>query len=77
MAPEMKQKGDTDCAQALPGLFAKLLNDLGIEARLSKFGVKESDAKEIAEVVAKVGIIASSPKECSVADFEQILCRSL
>jgi len=77
MAPEMKQKGDTDCAQALPGLFAKLLSDLGMEARLSKFGVKESDAKEIAEVVARVGVIASSPKECSAADFEQILCRSL
>jgi len=77
MAPQMKQTGDTECARALPGLLTKLLSDLGIEARLSKFGVTERDAREIAEVVAKVGVIASSPKEYAVADFERILCQSL
>ncbi|MFC1860792.1 iron-containing alcohol dehydrogenase family protein [Chloroflexota bacterium] len=77
MEPDMQCASDYDYAQAVPGIFARLLEDLDIETRLGKYGVKDSDFKAMAADSGKSRHSVLSPRDYSTEDIVNILRRAL
>ena len=63
--------------KALSGIIAKLASAHGVDVKLSKYGVKEADLEEIAEMTMHDGDMMASPKAFTKEDIIEILRQAL